>query len=91
MVSLKNNAYYNMSNILYFMRPFRISVYGVVNRDSSVLIIGGLCDGSSFSRITKYTLDVWEHVGNLQHDRMGHRAISNDDRIYVVGGAGGFR
>ena len=80
-----------MSNILYFMRPFRISVYGVVNRDSSVLIIGGQCDGSSSSRIAKYTLDVWEHVGNLQHDRMGHRAISNDDRIYVVGGAGGFR
>ena len=74
------------------MLLFRISGYGIVSRDSSVLIIGGKCEGNdAVSLIAKYTLDEWEQVGNLQHGRWGHRAISNGDRIYVVGGAGLYR
>ena len=42
----------------------------------------------STSLIARYTLDKWELVGNLQQARHGHRAISNGDRIYVVGGYG---
>ena len=38
------------------------------------------------SLIAKYTIDKWESVGNLQAVRRAHRAIANDDRIYVVGG-----
>ena len=38
------------------------------------------------SLIAKYSIDKWEHVGNLQQPRRDHRAIANDDRIYVVGG-----
>ena len=33
-------------------------------------------------------IDKWERVGNLQNSRYAHRAIRNDDRIYVVGGQG---
>ena len=63
----------------------------MVNRESSVLIFGGNCDESKYtSRIAKYTLDKWTEVGNLQTGRYGPSAISNGDRIYVVGGDGTF-
>ena len=67
---------------------FSISRYGVISRKSSVLIIGGYCDGFPSSLIAKYTIDKWEHVGNLQKTRSNHRAIANEDPIYVVGGSG---
>ena len=74
---------------LYFgSNAFSISRYGVVSRKSSVLIIGGVCDDIPSSSIAKYTIDKWERVGNLQNSRRGHRAIANEDRIYVVGGDG---
>ena len=74
--------------VIYGTHPFSISGYGVISRKSSVLIIGGYCDGSSTSSIAKYTIDKWERVGNLQELRFAHRAIANEDRIYVVGGNG---
>ena len=52
------------------------------------MIIGGTCDDTSSSLIAKYTIDKWERVGNLQDSRYAHRAIANDNRIYVVGGWG---
>ena len=58
----------------------------MISRESSVFIIGGMCDSAYTSRIAKYTLDTWTEVGNLQLSRYGPGAISNDDRIYVVGG-----
>ena len=67
---------------------FSISRYGVISRKSSVLIIGGYCDGLLSSSIAKYTIDKWQRVGNLQKSRSYHRAIANEDRIYVVGGYG---
>ena len=67
---------------------FSLSRYGVISRKSSVLIIGGLCNSIDTSLIAKYTIDKWERVGNLQDSRANHRAIVNDDRIYVVGGEG---
>ena len=74
---------------LYFgSHAFSMYNYGVISRKSSVLIIGGWCDGTSSSSIAKYTIDKWERVGNLQNSRRGHRAIANEDRIYVVGGSG---
>ena len=74
---------------LYFgSNAFSISRYGVVSRKSSVLIIGGYCDYTISSSIAKYTIDKWERVGNLQELRFAHRAIANEDRIYVVGGWG---
>ena len=75
---------------LYFgTHTFSISRYGVISRKSSVLIIGGECDGTYSSLIAKYTIDKWERVGNLQNSRAIHRAIANEDRIYVVGGFSG--
>ena len=65
-----------------------ISHYGVISRKSSVLIIGGRCDGISSALVAKYAIDEWERVGNLQNSREYHRAIVNDNRFYVVGGAG---
>ena len=67
---------------------FSIYWYGLISRQSSVLIMGARCDGVSSSLIAKYTIDKWEQVGNLQHPRHYHRAIANGDRIYVVGGYG---
>ena len=74
--------------VIYGTHPFSISGYGVISRKSSVLIIGGMCDDSATSSIAKYTIDKWERVRNLQNSRRGHRAIANEDRIYVVGGSG---
>ena len=65
---------------------FSIYYYAAISRESSVLIIGGVCDELSSSLIAKYTIDKWERAGNLQNLRQGHRAIENDNRIYVVGG-----
>ena len=62
--------------------------YGLISRQSSVLIIGGRCDAAYSSLIAKYTIDKWERVGTLQKSRQLHRAIANDDRIYVIGGQG---
>ena len=72
----------------YTIHFFSIYRYGVISRQSSVLIFGGFCDGTSASLIAKYTIDQWERVGNLQNSRLSHRAIANGDRIYVVGGEG---
>jgi len=68
------------------LHVFSISGYGLISRKSSVLIFGGKCDGYVSSVVAKYTIDKWERVGNLQQARDGHRAIANNDRIYVVGG-----
>ena len=65
---------------------FSINRYGVISRQSSVLFFGGVCNDQSFSLIARYTIDDWEHVGNLQDKRYVHRTIENDNRIYVVGG-----
>ncbi len=73
----------------YFVQHvFSIYGFGVISRKSSVLIIGGRCDDNDSSLIAKYTIDNWEHVGNLQEARNGHRAIANDDQMFVVGGWG---
>ena len=53
-----------------------------------MFIIGGVCNGSQYSLIAKYTLDKWERAGNLQQNRYAHRSILNGDRIFVVGGYG---
>ena len=82
----------NISSSAYSARSFdkspvfSIYRYGVISRKASVLIIGGICDGSASSLIAKYTIDKWESFGKLQKTRRGHRAIANGDRIYVVGG-----
>ena len=36
--------------------------YGVINLKSSILIIGGYCDGSDSSFIAKYTIDEWNKL-----------------------------
>ena len=71
-----------------------ISEYALISRQSSVLIMGGFCDGEYSSLITKFTMmsDInqfheWKRVGNLQNGRLGLRAIANGNRFYVVGGA----
>ena len=76
-------------NDSYLLHVLSISDYGIISRKSSVLIIGGRCDGNTFqSLVSRYSIDQWERVGNLQNPRDQHRAIANDDRIYVVGGNG---
>ena len=60
----------------------------MVSRKDSVLILGGLCDGVEVSQIAKFSsTEKWTREGNLQAVRSAHRAISNGDRVYVVGGS----
>ena len=50
--------------------------------------MGGLCDGVEVSRVAKFSsTGSWSGEGNLQEVRSAHRAISNGDRVYVVGGS----
>jgi len=66
---------------------FSVAEYGVVSREKNVLLIGGYCDDLLLSKIVRYSdTDSWENIGNLQAVRADHRAISNDDRFYVIGG-----
>ena len=61
--------------------------YGVVSMQDAVFLFGGYCDTvRGTSRVSKYTIDKWEEVGNLQNTRYGPRTILNGDRIFVVGG-----
>ena len=60
----------------------------MISRKSSVLIFGEYCDESDSSLIAQYNIDRWERIGNLQNSRQSHRAIANQDRIYIVGGEG---
>ena len=96
---LLNTVRKNMINLVYRLINFYKNIrkhlsiyrYAVVSRKSSVFIFGGNCDSErSSSRIAKYTLDQWTEVGNLKAGRYGPSAISNGDRIYVVGGDGTF-
>merc|ERR1712031_134448 len=59
------------------------------------MIIGGYCDGVRTSIVAKYENEKWTLVGNCAPSwdqrnpwRISHRAISNGDRFYVVGGQG---
>ena len=68
------------------MKDCSIFRYALVSRTSSVFIFSGRCDGKDSARMAKYTLDQWTEVGNLKSARYGPSAISNGDRIYIVGG-----
>ena len=73
---------------LHLITRFSICCYGTISRQASVLIFGGRIDSSDSSLIAKYTDNKWESIGNLQDSRDRHRAIVNDDRLYVIGGSG---
>ena len=85
-----DHLFYRLINFYENIRKhFSIFRYAVVSRKSSVLIFGGQCDDErSSSRIAKYTLNQWTDVGNLKAGRYAPSAISNGNRIYVVGGDG---
>lgn len=89
LISLVQCIVGQMSDYLLRIKPFSIYGYGLVSRKSSVLIFGGHCNGFHHALIAKYTLDKWEHIGNLQAQRAGHRAIANENRMYVIGGGAG--
>ena len=87
------SVWYSFHGIRWGQFVFRIGEYAVISRQSSVLIIGGYCDDTYSSLITKFTIMndnnqfyEWKRVGNLQNGRIGLRAIANGNRFYVVGG-----
>ena len=84
--ALPSKSHQNCSKIL--THGFSIYFYGIVSRQDSVLVMGGLCDGVEVSRVAKFSsTGNWSRKGNLQEVRSAHRAISNGDRVYVVGGS----
>ena len=60
--------------------------YAVVSHGSTVFFIGGNCNGSLTSRISKYSIDTWSLVGNLQATRYAMRAKMIENKVYIVGG-----
>ena len=67
-----------------------IWAYGIINRGTSVIIFGGECTSTgSSSRVVKYAFDSWTQIGNLQSYRNGHRAVSINDQVYIIGGRHG--
>ena len=83
-MDLRKNRIKKFSSIYY---------YGIVSLTDSILIISGYCNSKPSSRIAKYklsnTIEEWSEIGNLQHTRIIHRAIINENRIYIVGGGDG--
>ena len=65
-----------------------ISSYAVVSLASSIMVIGGSCDGNESSQVAKYTAssNAWTNAGSLIVARNGHRAVLNGNRIHVIGG-----
>ena len=69
---------------------FSINGYATVTTSRGVLIIGGR-DGSDSSDIVTvacYNNSGWSRLDDLQGARRGYRAISNGQKIYLVGGIG---
>ena len=60
----------------------------MVSLHSSLIVIGGICNYYVSRIVAKYTIDNWEHIGDLRVPRDSHRAITIDDRIYNVGNWG---
>ena len=68
---------------------FSISEYATVTTSHGALIIGGYYDGSAVATVACYNSAGWSRLDDLQSVRSVHRAISNGDKVYVIGGPGG--
>ena len=72
---------------------FRITNYATTSTEESVLIIGGITNGSPgtngriISTIAEYKNGSWKNVGNLAQARDSHSAITLGSVTMIVGGA----
>ena len=71
---------------------FRITNYATTSTEESVLIIGGITNGSPgtngriISTIAEYKNGSWKNVGNLAQARNSHGAITSGPFTIIVGG-----
>ena len=68
---------------------FSISKYATVTTRHGALIIGGNDGLINVATVACYNSAGWSRLDDLQSVRSVHRAISNGDKVYVIGGPGG--
>ena len=66
---------------------FRINRYATVTTNQGALFIGGW-GGSDVTTVACYNNAGWSKLDDLQSARCYHRAITNGDKVYVIGGSG---
>ena len=67
---------------------FSIYAYASVTTNQGAIIIGGHTGDSVVTTVACYNKSGWKKLNDLQSLRWGHRAISNGDKVYVIGGNG---
>ena len=65
---------------------FRIYAYATVTTNKGALFIGGY-GGSVVTTVACYNSAGWSKLDDLQSVRQYHRAITNGDKVYVIGGS----
>ena len=66
---------------------FSIYGYATVTTNQGALFIGGFA-GSGVTTVACYNNAGWSKLDDLQSARYYHRAITNGDKVYVIGGGG---
>ena len=66
---------------------FSIYGYATVTTSQGALFIGGY-GGSEVTTVACYNSKGWSKLDDLQSVRQYHRAISNGNKVYVIGGSG---
>lgn len=64
----------------------RIRFYATVTTSQGALIIGGMVELVEVRTVGAYNDDGWKKLNDLQAPRLGHRAIVNGDKVFVIGG-----
>ena len=84
----KFSTYLRLKSILIkFSLFFRIYAYATVTTNKGALFIGGY-GGSVVTTVACYNSAGWSKLDGLHSARQYHRAITNGDKVYVIGGLG---
>ena len=80
----------SIHNIWNIQKYFSINGFATVTTSRGVLIIGGRGgpDNSDVATVACYNNSGWSRLDDLQEARRGYRAISNGQKIYLIGGIG---
>ena len=86
----KFSTYLRLKSILIKLSLFfRIYAYATVTTNQGALFIGGSSGGNyEVTTVACYNSAGWSKLDDLQSARYYHRAITNGDKVYVIGGNG---